>query len=61
MAFVAFIVTQDIGAGPLSYIAEALAAALGIFGIGVYAVKKVDEIRSEAQKAIEEVRKEVRQ
>ena len=47
MAFVSFFLTMDVGAGPLAYIGEALSAALGLFGIGIYAVKKVGEIKTE--------------
>lgn len=42
MAFVSFFMTMDIGAGPLTYIGESLSAALGLFGIGIYAVNKVN-------------------
>ena len=41
MAFVSFALTLDIGAGPLTYIGEALSAALGLFGISVYVVNRV--------------------
>lgn len=44
MAFVSFFMTMDIGAGPLTYIGESLSAALGLFGIGIYAVNKVNSI-----------------
>ena len=44
MAFVSFFMTMDIGAGPLTYIGESLSAALGLFGIGIYAVNKVNAI-----------------
>ena len=44
MAFVSFFLTMDIGAGPLTYIGESLSAALGLFGIGIYAVNKVNSI-----------------
>ena len=36
-----------IGGGPLTYIGEALSAALGIFGIGVYFAGKVTEFKKE--------------
>lgn len=49
LAFVSFLMTQDIGAGPLTYIAEALSTALGLFGISVFVANRVrgleDEIR----------------
>lgn len=44
MAFVSFFMTEDIGPGPLTYIGEALSAALGLFGIGIYAVNKINSI-----------------
>lgn len=50
MAFISFILTMDVGPGPLAYIGEALSAALGLFGFGIYAVKKVDEIRAEVMR-----------
>lgn len=55
MAFFAFFLTLDVGPGPLAYIAEALSAALAIYGIGVYAIKKIGEIKDEV---LSEVRKE---
>ena len=47
LAFVSFLITQDIGGGRLTYIGEALSAALGIFGIGVYFAGKVTEFKKE--------------
>ena len=47
LAFVSFLITQDIGGGPLTYIGEALSAALGIFGIGVYFPGKLTEFKKE--------------
>ena len=46
-ANVSFLITKDIGAGPLTYIGEALSTALGIFGIGVYFAGKVTEFKKE--------------
>lgn len=43
MGFLSFIITLDIGPGPLTYIGEALSAALVIFGLGVYVSGKVDD------------------
>ncbi|MBR6375799.1 MAG: hypothetical protein IKR91_06165 [Alloprevotella sp.] len=58
MAFVSFFLTMDVGAGPLAYIGEALSAALGLFGIGIYAVKKVGEMKTEIREQLEMIRKE---
>ena len=56
MAFVSFALTMDVGAGPLAYIGEALSAALGLFGIGIYAVKKVGEIKTEILRQLEQTK-----
>ena len=53
LAFVAFLITQDIGAGPLTYIGEALSAALGIFGIGVYVAGKVTDMKEEIHRYLQ--------
>lgn len=58
MGFLSFLLTLDIGAGPLTYIGEALSAALALFGISVYAVKRVNDIRTEIQQQLEQIRKE---
>ncbi len=47
MGFLSLALTMEIGAGPLAYIAEALSAALAIFGIGAYVVNKVGEMKRE--------------
>jgi hypothetical protein len=52
MGFLAFILTKDIGSGPLTYIAESLSAALALFGIGVFVNNKVGEVRTVATNAI---------
>ena len=61
LAFVSFIVTQEIGAGPLTYIGEAFSTALCLFGFGIYAVKKFGEfkteIRNELRNLVDEERK----
>jgi hypothetical protein len=58
LAFVSFLTTHDIGAGPLTYIGEALSAALGLFGISIYVVNKVGEMKNEIRKELSAFRKE---
>ncbi|MBQ6188792.1 MAG: hypothetical protein IJK45_01300 [Bacteroidaceae bacterium] len=55
LAFLSFIITEDIGAGPLTYIGEALSAALGIFGISIYVVNRLDGIRSDLKREMTEM------
>lgn len=52
LAFVSFIVVQTIGAGVLTYIGEALASAMGIFGIGVYFANQLTNFKAEIRKEI---------
>lgn len=59
MGFVSFLMTLDIGAGPLTYIGEALSAALGLFGISAFVVKSVGQIRMEVNDELNRIRKEV--
>lgn len=61
MGFLSFFLTLDIGAGPLTYIGEALSAALALFGISVYAVKRVNDIRTELRQQLEQMKKEEQQ
>lgn len=56
MAFISLALTMDVGPGPLAYIGEALSAALGLFGFGIYAVKKVGEIRAEVMHDLHRMR-----
>ena len=58
MAFVSFAQTLDIGAGPLTYIGEALSAALGLFGISVYVVNRVGQMRNEIHAEMDQIRRE---
>lgn len=58
MAFVSFALTLDIGAGPLTYIGEALSAALGLFGISVYVVNRVGQMRNEIHAEMDQIRRE---
>lgn len=59
MAFVSFFITEDIGPGPLTYIGEALSAALGLFGIGIYAVNKINSISKRMESRFEELQTKV--
>lgn len=56
MAFVSFFMTEDIGPGPLTYIGEALSAALGLFGISVYVVNRFGQLRSEIHRELDRMR-----
>lgn len=60
MAFVSFFMTMDIGAGPLTYIGESLSAALGLFGIGIYAVNKVNAISRRMDRRFDELQARVK-
>lgn len=60
MAFLSFFMTMDIGAGPLTYIGEALSAALGLFGIGIYAVSKVGSISRRLDRRFYELQEQVK-
>ena len=53
-----FALTLDIGAGPLTYIGEALSAALGLFGISVYVVNRVGQMRNEIHAEMDQIRRE---
>lgn len=59
MAFVSFFMTMDIGTGPLTYIGESLSAALGLFGIGIYAVNKVNSISRRMDRRFDELQQRV--
>ena len=58
MAFVSFALTLDIGAGALTYIGEALSAALGLFGISIYVVNRVGQMRNEIHAEMDRFRME---
>lgn len=47
LAYISFIIVNDIGYGVLAYVLQAFGTACGIFGIGVYAAKKVGEIENQ--------------
>ena len=54
LAFVSFLMTRDIGGGPLTYIAEALSTALCLFGISVYVVNRVTGMENEIRSLLTE-------
>lgn len=58
LAFLSFLMTQDIGAGPLTYIGEALSAALGIFGVAAYFVGQMTQFKDEVRRELDRIRKE---
>lgn len=60
MGFTSFFITMDIGPGPLAYIAESLSAALGLFGIGIYAVNKINSISRRMESRFNELQARVR-
>ncbi len=60
MAFISFFMTLEIGSGPLTYIGEALSAALALFGISVYMVNRFGQLRSELRTELERLRREER-
>jgi hypothetical protein len=57
MAFLCLALTLEIGGGPLTYIGESLSAALALFGIGVFADGKVNDIRRDLLTRYENDRK----
>jgi len=61
MAFTSFLMTRDIGAGPLTYIGEALSAALGIFGVAAYFVNQMSQFKADVRKELDEIRKEAKE
>lgn len=58
IAFLSFILTLEIGGGTLTYIGEALSAALIIFGFGVYVADKVSEFKTEIRQEVKAMREE---
>lgn len=52
LAFVSFLMTSDIGAGPLTYIAEALSTALCLFGLSIYVVNRVKGMENEIHRRL---------
>jgi len=60
MGFTSFLMTLDIGAGPLTYIGESLSAALALFGISVFVVNRVGQMRNEIHAEMDRFRMEHR-
>ena len=58
LAFISFFLTLDIGAGPLTYIGEALSAALGLFGISVYVLNRFGQFKTEVRRELEQMKEE---
>ena len=58
MGFLAFVMTQDIGAGPLTYIGESLSAALALLGLSMYLVDRVGSLEEKVNQKLGELRKE---
>ena len=56
LAFLSFIVTNEVASGVLIYISEALVYAASIFGIGLYFRSQLGEFRNRAK---DEIDKEV--
>lgn len=61
MGFISFFLTLDIGAGPLTYIGEALSAALALFGISVYVVNRFGQFKNEIRTELEQMRRDEEQ
>ena len=58
MAFVAFLLTEEIGVGPLTYIGEAFSTSLILFGLGYYVVSKVGEMKREIRQELMDMKEE---
>lgn len=56
MAFISFLLTSEIGAGPLAYIGEAFSTSLILFGLGYYVVSKVGELKREIRNEFDEMK-----
>jgi hypothetical protein len=55
IAFLAFIITYNIGSGVLIYIAQALCYAAGIFGVSIYFRTKLGEFESNTKNKIKKM------
>lgn len=53
MGFLCFLTTKEIGAGPLTYIGEALSSALLLFGVTNYFANKMNEFKNEIRNQLE--------
>ena len=58
MGFLSFFTTKEIGAGPLTYIGEALSAALALFGINVYYGNQLSSFKTEIRKELMNLKEE---
>ena len=58
MGFLSFLTTEDIGAGPLTYIGEALSAALALFGVAAYFGNQLASFKTEIRKELGVIKKE---
>ena len=58
LAFLSFGLTFTIGAGVLTYIGEALASALGIFGIGVYLSNQLRDFKVDVWNEVKGIEKQ---
>ena len=58
MGFISFFLTKEIGAGPLTYIGEALSAALGIFGVAAFMVNQVTQFKTEVRSEFKKLKEE---
>lgn len=56
MAFLCFLMTEEIGPGPLTYIGEALSAALLLFGVTNYFSNKVTDFKKEIRQELETIK-----
>lgn len=55
LAFVSFVVTLTIGAGVIAYIGEALTAAMAIFGISLYFVGQMRDLKTEIDNRLKDI------
>lgn len=58
MGFLSFLTTEDIGAGPLTYIGEALSAALALFGVAAYFGNQLSSFKTEIRREMMNIREE---
>ena len=59
IAFLAFIITNNITSGVLIYVAQALCYAAGIFGVSIYFRSKLGEFESTTKKQLEAMIKQI--
>lgn len=58
MGFLSFLTTEDIGAGPLTYIGEALSAALALFGVAAYFGNQLSSFKTEIRREFNNLKEE---